>query len=89
MSETQEKKEYTMAEIATHTTKDSTWLIIKDMNDGGAMREPCCYLPIRRQTVSDHHDHTAATTCQVEWEGTSRDTDTIPDGFSFFILPTP
>lgn len=30
-----EQKEYSMEEIATHATKDSTWIVIKDVNDGG------------------------------------------------------
>lgn len=33
----EEKKEVSMSEVATHNTKDSTWLVIKDMNDGGML----------------------------------------------------
>ncbi|CAN0072141.1 unnamed protein product [Ascophyllum nodosum] len=29
-----ETKEYTMNEVATNTSKESCWLVIKDMNDG-------------------------------------------------------
>lgn len=35
MADTAAPKEYSMTEVATHTTKESTWLVIKDMNDGG------------------------------------------------------
>lgn len=35
MADTPAVVEYSMTEIATHTTKESTWLVIKDMNDGG------------------------------------------------------
>ncbi len=35
MADTAAPKEYSMTEIATHNTKESTWLVIKDMNDGG------------------------------------------------------
>ena len=35
MADTAAAKEYSMTEVATHTTKESTWLVIKDMNDGG------------------------------------------------------
>lgn len=31
----EEKKELSMSEISTHDSKDSAWLVIKDMNDGG------------------------------------------------------
>ncbi|CAM9441075.1 unnamed protein product [Scytosiphon promiscuus] len=34
MADSAKTVEYSMAEIAAHATKDSTWLIIKDMNDG-------------------------------------------------------
>eukprot|EP00903_Cladosiphon_okamuranus_P008852 g8476.t1 len=34
MADTAAPKEYSMTEVATHTTKESTWLVIKDMNDG-------------------------------------------------------
>ena len=30
-----DKKEYAMSEVATHASKESTWLVIKDVNDGG------------------------------------------------------
>lgn len=35
MADAAEQKEYSMTEVATHTIKESTWLVIKDMNDGG------------------------------------------------------
>lgn len=35
MADTAATTEYSMTEIATHSTKESTWLVIKDMNDGG------------------------------------------------------
>ncbi|CAB1109442.1 unnamed protein product [Ectocarpus sp. CCAP 1310/34] len=34
MADTPVVVEYSMTEVATHTTKESTWLVIKDMNDG-------------------------------------------------------
>ena len=34
-----EKNEYTMTEVATHTSQESTWLMIKDVNDGGEKGE--------------------------------------------------
>ncbi|CAN0102626.1 unnamed protein product, partial [Pylaiella littoralis] len=34
MSDTAATREYSMTEIATHATNESTWLVIKDMNDG-------------------------------------------------------
>ena len=33
--------EFSMTEVATHTTKESAWLVIKDMNDGGQRLETC------------------------------------------------
>lgn len=41
MAETAAKKEYSATEVATHATKDSTWLVIKDMNDGGEIIRLC------------------------------------------------
>lgn len=35
MADAAAQKEYSITEVVTHTTKESTWLIIKDMNDGG------------------------------------------------------
>lgn len=35
MGESVELKELSMAEVASHDHKDSTWLVIKDVNDGG------------------------------------------------------
>lgn len=37
MADTTAVVEYSMTEVATHTTKESTWLVIKDMNDGGTL----------------------------------------------------
>lgn len=35
MGDTAVVQEFSMAEVAVHSSKDSTWLVIKDVNDGG------------------------------------------------------
>lgn len=40
MADTAATEVYSMVEIATHTTKESTWLVIKDLSDGGESNPP-------------------------------------------------